>query len=231
MALYIVNDYAAYDTNYNIMMGSWWYTTEANTNGYAKDDANGDRLYSGWGNTNGNTGVGFVQLYDADGSTDTGLSMDFSNFDGTYWTEFNMSVTGGAADYANDYARFSPFTSNVNDRGIYHSYELNLTATGLDGTETSPGLIEAFNHATGVTGSYTGIFENTGNTSNVNDGFYVFDLNFSMTNWAFAQGDAALNGDFFDSYFAAAAAVIIPLPSAAGMGLIGLGVVASRRRR
>ena len=224
LALYIVNDYAAYDTDYNIIMGSWWYTTSDNTNGVPKDDPTGDRYYSGYGNTRGNTGVGFMQLYDNDGSTDSSMSMEFANYDGTHWTEFNMSITGGGGG-VEDFARFSPFTSNTNDKGIYHSYNLTLTATGLEGLETAPGVIESFNHPTGVTGSYTGIFENTGNVSDVNDGFYVFDLTLDMDNWAFAQGDAALNGDFYDSYFAT-------IPGPGSMGIFALaGLTAIRRKR
>ena len=74
-------------------MGSWWYTT----------DPSGQ---NGMGNVTGNSGVWFLQLYDADSSTDTNLSMGFQNFDGTNWTEFALSISGGNADNPNDYARF-----------------------------------------------------------------------------------------------------------------------------
>ena len=60
-----------------VVMGSWWYTIVDNTNGYAKDDPAGDRLYSGYGNTRGNSGRGFVQLYDGDASTVTSADMSF----------------------------------------------------------------------------------------------------------------------------------------------------------
>ena len=65
----------------NILMGSWWYTTD-------------EQGRAGWGNTTGNTGVGFMQLFDDNGSTDTAVSMAFSNFDGTYYTDFSLSLSG-----------------------------------------------------------------------------------------------------------------------------------------
>lgn len=222
LALYIVDQDPTYDTDYNVITGSWWYTTEDNTNSYPKDDPAGDRYYSGYGNTHGNTGIGFAQLYDGDGSTDTSVSMAFGNYDGTYYTDYSLNLTGVNADYSNDYARLSPFSSNVDDKGTYLSYSLSLVATGLEGTETSPGVIESFNHPTGVTGTYTGLFENT--TASANAGFYVFDLNINTNNWAFAQGDAALNGDFYDSYFAT-------VPEPASLSLLGLGGLMALKRR
>lgn len=221
LSLFIVNGFPQYYSDANVIMGAWWYTTEPNTNGFPKDHPSGDRYYTGWGNTRGNTGIGFLQIYDIDGTTESSVSMAFSNFNGTHWTDFSLNISGVNAN-ASDFARFSPFTSNVNDSGVYHTYSLSLTATGLEGQQTTPWKIEAFNHPTGVTGTYTGLFENT--TASVNAGFYVFELDLDMENWAFAQGNAALNGDFFDSYFAT-----IPAPGSA-IFLAIAGLTARRRR-
>ena len=151
-------------------MGSWWYSIV--------DPG------AGTGNTRGNTGIGFMQLYDDDGNTDTSIDMTFSNFDGTYYTDFNLNLTGENTTVVDDYGRFSVY-DNVNDAGIWHEYGLALTATGLEGTVTAPGTIEAFNHPTGVTGSFTGLFQLTENeTSPANQGYYTVDLTLDMTNWA-----------------------------------------------
>ena len=172
----------------NIIMGSWWYTT----------DPSGS---AGWGNTRGNTGVGFLQLYDTDSITDTSLSTSFGGWDGSHYTEFVLSLIGNNATYENTYARFSPFTSNTNDSGTFLSYNLALTATGLEGVETAPGMIEAFNHPTGVVGNFSGVFLNTSSDMS-KAGYYVFDLDLNMTNWAYENRDALTGDAFADSYFA-----------------------------
>lgn len=221
LSIYVVSG------QYNIVMGSWWYTTAENTNGRPKGDPQGDLYNSGWGNTTGNTGVGFVQLYEGAAQTVTSQSMSFGDFASGYWTSFTINESGANATYASSYARFSPFTSNVDDTGIYHDYALSLTATGLQGTETSPGVIEAFDHPTGVTGTYSGLFENT-SSDPAKVGFYTFNFSLNMTNWAF-DNRASLNGAFADSYFA-----VVPLPAALAMGLAllgGAGSVQFLRRR
>ncbi len=206
------------DDTYNIVMGSWWYTTDPQ-----------GRM--GYGNTHGNTGVGFTQLYDTDSSTDTVLDMAFGNFDGTHWTEFSLDLAGVNAG-PEDASRLSVY-DNVNDGGIFHEYNLSLTATGLEGTELSPGVIEATNHPTGVTGSYTGLFELTENqTSPANIGFYTFDFTLNMDNWAWHNRDNLTYpaDGFSDSYFAT-----VPEPGSIALwsllGVGGLGLAAWRRRK
>ena len=77
LSLYILNGYSDGSQNQTVIMGSWWYTT----------DPSG---IPGYGNTHGNTGIGFIQLYDATAATTTSASMGFSGFDGTNWTTFNL---------------------------------------------------------------------------------------------------------------------------------------------
>lgn len=217
LALSISQDDRDYsDANY--VMGSWWYTIDP-----------GGR--AGWGNTTGNTGVGFMQLFDDDGTTDTAVSMAFSNFDGTYFTEFDLSLSGENAG-SDDFSRLSAY-DNVNDGGIWHSYALNLTATGLQGQMTSPNVIEASNHPTGVSGGFTGIFELTENQSSAaNQGFYSVDFSLNMTNWAFANeggltGPYQVDGGIYPSEFRA----YVPTPGALALVVLGLVPLALRRRR
>lgn len=216
------------DPRMNIFLTSWWYSTVDNTNGYAKDDPDGDRYYSGWGNPN-NTNTGFTQLYDADGDSRILSSGDFGGWDGTNFTTFTLHASGENADYDEDYARLW-HAPNVGGaaaltKGIYHAYDLNVTFGGLMGQNTGSGWIESTNHPDSVTGTFYSIFENT-NTEDLSlNGFYVTEFTFGMDNWAFGQGDALLNGDFAGSYFAEA----VPAPGA--LWLLGSGLLALVRIR
>ncbi len=213
-SFYFVDNAAAYDTDYNILMGSWWYSI---TTG------------SGNGNINGNTGIGFMQIFDDDGSTDTSLSMDFANFDGTYWTEMALSVQGTNATAALDAARFSAY-DNVHDAGTYLEYDLNITASGLQGVQTG-NVIEANNHPTGVNGTFSALFTFGGDgDGDIYPGYYTVDLDFDMQNWAWDNKDSlvAPYDSFFDSQFV----TVIPEPTTALLLFGGLiGMAAARRRR
>ena len=106
-----------------------------------------------------------------------------------------------------------------------------MTATGLNGTYED-GTIASTDQPTGVTGTYTGVFENTSNDP-TKAGYYVFDLNLDMTNWAYANRDS-LTGPypFSDSVFSAAA---VPEPGTLALlvvgGLTALAAAWMRRQR
>jgi hypothetical protein len=220
MSLFVVSDSASTGftaNDYNIITSSWWYTTVGPG--------------AGAGNTNGNTGVGFMQLYDDNGNTDSSVDMSFSGYDGTNYTEFALSMMGGNATTADDFARMSVY-DNVNDAGIWVNYQLDLTATGLEGVDDGFGFVTANNQPTGVTGTFTGIFELTENqTSAANQGFYVVNFALNMDNWAWDNRNDLVGpyDQFFDSTFGANINVV-PLPPAALAGLGMLGGIAGVRR-
>lgn len=214
-SFYFVDNAPSYDSNYNILMGSWWYTI--NPNG------------AGWGNINGNTGIGFMQIFDDDGSTDSSISMDFNNFNGTYWTEFTLSAQGTNATAASDSARFSVY-DNVHDAGTYLEYDLNITATGLEGVLSGYEIV-ANNHPTGVNGTFSGLFMFGGDSNgDIYTGYYTIDLAFDMENWAYSNNGSLVgpyqnNGDIYDSLFVA------NVPEPATMTLVAGGVAALAARK
>jgi hypothetical protein len=202
LSITVVQGMPSYGSDFNVLMGSWWYTTE------------GDM---GWGNTRGNSGVGFLQIYDDNASTITNASFGFSGFDGTYWTDFNFSLTGTNADY-NDYARmWVDYQGSGADNVLFLNYNISLTASGLQGVQTG-GVIEADNHPTGVTGTFTALFENVSTTFPGNNGYYAMTLDLNMDNWAYEQG-SALNPKW---PFAPSTFAVHTPDGGATVGMIGL---------
>jgi hypothetical protein len=221
-------DMPSYYADSNILATAWWYTTAANTNGAAMDDPSGNRYQSGWGNPN-NTNTGFLQLYDGNGSTDTSANGYFSGYAGGKYTEFTLEVSGQNANAA-DYARLWPAPAVGGaaglSAGVYHSYDLDITFTGLEGVVSGADIV-ATDHPDGVNGTFNAIFENTNTLDAAYRGFYVLNFTFGMDNWAFAQGDAALNGDLSPSLFA----THVPAPGAALLALIGLPIIGWVKRK
>jgi hypothetical protein len=204
--------------NANILLTSWWYTTDLNHG-----------QYSGWGNPN-NTNTGFIQLYDADGSTSTASSGSFGNFNGTNYTTFHLQVSGQNAA-SDDYARLwqAPGVGGAAGltRGIFHSYSLDIVFGGLEGTVEAGGVIRAIDHPDSVSGTFSAIFQNTNTLDSQYLGFYRVAFNIGMdNNWAYGQG-GLLNGSFSRSEFAT------PLPGAVvllGAGLVRLARYGRRKK-
>ncbi len=211
----------------SIVMGSWWYSTAV--------DGDGNPKGAGWGNTTGNTGPGFMQYYDLTQAYVTSQQYSFSNFDGTYWTDFHFGLdVAMSSDGA--YSRLSA-PANTGDSGYFQTLGVDLTATGLKGVWNSgQGLIvakESDGYATGVAGKIFGVFVNTSTTTPANNGYYVFDFDLSMDNWAYDNREN-LVGEYDTFYSGSFAAPAIPEPVffqfGAMMGLGGLGVFRLRKR-
>ncbi|AWL11169.1 hypothetical protein HMF8227_00673 [Saliniradius amylolyticus] len=212
------------DIDHAVAMGSWWFST-------AVDDQ-GNPRGAGWGNTHGNTGAGFMQYYNYNDplSTENGYTSQsqyqFSNFDGTHWTQFDYLLDVSNAAYADTYSRLSA-PGNVDDSGLFHSLNVMLTATGLQGSEQG-GWIVANGDPASVTGSLSGVFENTTDT---NAGFYAFDFALNMDNWAYNNRDLLVGDEPYSQYSESRFAVSVPGPQSVlllGLGLVGLILVRQR---
>lgn len=225
LALNFRNNHSSLSDRF-IFMGSWWYTTER--------DADGNPRGRGWGNTRGNTGLGFTQLFDQTGQFTQTSSYAWSNWLGSYYDTFSLSVTGANAGSAAS-SRFSLTPSNTGDTGIWLDYSLNMKVTGLQGKIVGGLIVDEIDHLTAdrpfdVDGSFKGIFQNTSSTITANNGFYVFDLSLNMINWAYDnRADLAID-PFVNSYFATSVPAD-PVPEPFTMGLVGAAALAALKRR
>lgn len=217
LGIFVVQDYANYWADSNIFLTAWYYTTSPNG--------------AGWGNPN-NTNTGFVQMYDANSSTDTSLTGGWTSLD-----QFVFSLTGVNADYANDSARFWPAptaggASSISD-GTFLNYELSLTANFANSaTLNGDGLYELNEDPTSVAGTLSGVFVNP------DDGrVFVFDYTLSMDSWVYDQELAnSLQGPYpyVESYFAGELLAPVPEPATVtlmGLGLAGIAMVRGFRSR
>ena len=215
MGTYFVQDVASFDSDYAIFVTAWYYTTNG---------SNG--AYSGWGNPN-NTNTGFIQMYDTGATTVNSMTGSWSvlNAGVAGGSTFTMSASGGNAG-ASQFARlWHSATGGAASLtgGIFHSYDFNVTASGLTANwDATHGLYAAYNHPASLSGGFSGIFENTGTDAQYN-GFYVFNGVLNETSWAYSQS-GSLNGAFSDSAFGA-------VPEPATMTVFGLAALAGMRKR
>ena len=190
--------------------------------------------YLNGGSTPSNQNAGFIQLADDDGGSITSASYSF--LDGAR-TVFNFSATGGNSIYGcssavSDCGRLWDGTTQASG-GIFHSYSLGFTASGLAAATFNPttGVYESASDPTSVTGYMNGIFENTSASDPGSNGWYSYSLTIDNTSYAVANGYT----DMANSYFAAPeAAVVTPEPASMTLlatGLAGLAFIRRRKNR
>ena len=196
----------------NIFSTAWFYSTTP-------------QLGLGAGNPN-NTNVGFVQLYDDDGSTDTTTTGGWT--DATY-TSFSLFVAGGGATSAADGSQLWPAPDTTEDPsltdGAFISYELSLTAAFANAAtmSMSTGWYQTSEAPIDVDGYFRGIFQNNSGL------FYAFDFTFQNGSWAADNGASFIDGgQFFTSNFFTAPEV--PEPTAFALFALALAGIAMIRR-
>jgi hypothetical protein len=189
-------------------------------------------LYTQWSQPSqanpNNNGGGFLQYYNdvthgyGTVNFDTLNEAYFSNPVGSYYTQFNLHIAGADATLTGGRSWQEGF---ISQRGIFRSWDLNVTFSGLEGIEVDSNtkLTVATNQPTSATGTLTGIFESVQYDPGK---FYRFAYTISTENsWTF---DDPLGTYHPDSYFLA---VHVPEPSALSLAATGSLLAFKRRRR
>lgn len=171
-----------------------------------------------------NVNDSFFQIWDNNGNTDTSIS---GTWDSSF-TEFNLSVTGGNANYADDYARAWMPDQSTAARGVWTDYTLTLTASGMTIVEDGGWYVN--NTApTSISGTFSGTF--VSDVYTYTSGQTTFENTY--------QVELELNSNLFDdkdftgssyNYFAAP----VPEPSTIilmGIGLLGLVGIKTRKKK
>ena len=200
-------------SDYTYVTSTWFYTTNTE---------HGE--YSGWGNSVANSRTGFLQIYDSDNSTINSMEGHFGSYDGSYYTTFNVNVSGGFIDPYSAWGTPTNWNSAASHgRGDFISWSLDLTYSGLEGSMVGNDIISN-NHPTDVTGVFTGLFVD------MNGDYHTILINdFNAEAWSYDTRNS-LYGDFYDSYFSETVATV-PAPGAILLAGFGTAIVGKVRRR
>lgn len=138
-----------------------------------------------------NTNEGFLQVQDIGLTTVDSLTGGWTdtNFD-TY--RVNLSGSNALARTStagNQEVRLGVGPSDRSTAGTWHSYDLELTFSGVTSSETTPGVQRADDNPSSVSGNMFILFENPSlldldSNPNANLGFYRVDISINMNSWA-----------------------------------------------